>query len=421
MSLISDAAAGCDGGISGLPEPDASALAHSRRLIDLIDRRIDSDGPLDFAEFMQLALYSPGLGYYMAGAQKFGADGDFVTAPELGPLFGQCLAVQITEIIASGVEATVLEIGAGSGKMAASLLPELSRRLPSLSAPQYLILEPSAELQQRQRTYLDSVLDPDVFAQLAWLDALPSDFNGVIVANEVIDAMPVARFHKRESSQPGESLQQLAVDRKRDAESESSPRKPGYFLTPTQPQADLQAAISALEDSIGVLPAGYTSEINLLVAPWLRSLHRCMNHGVVLLIDYGYPEHEYYLSERVTGTLACFYQHRAHDEPLIYPGLQDITAHVDFTRVARAGCEAGFELLGYGSQAQFLLANDLSEMAAAMATTLNREADRISLNQSVKTLTLPGEMGERFQVMAFGRGYDRGLRGFRLHDLSHRL
>ena len=306
MSLISDADDGRDGGTSGLPEPDASALAHSTRLMDLIDRRIDSDGPLDFAEFMQLALYSPGLGYYMAGAQKFGADGDFVTAPELGPLFGQCLAVQITEIIASGVEATVLEIGAGSGKMAASLLPELSRRLPTVSAPQYLILEPSAELQQRQRAYLESVLDAEVFAQLAWLDALPSNFNGIIVANEVIDAMPVARFHKRDVSLSGESLQQLDVDRKRDEGSESSPQNPGYFLTPTQPQADLQAAVAALEDSIGALPADYASEINLLVEPWLRSLHRCMNHGVVLLIDYGYPEHEYYLSERVAGTLTCF-------------------------------------------------------------------------------------------------------------------
>ena len=421
MLYMSEATDGCDGRAEGLPTPDALALAHARRLMDLIDRHIDADGPLDFASFMQLALYAPGLGYYMAGAQKFGKAGDFITAPELGPLFGQSLAVQLTEIIANGVEATVLEVGAGSGALAASLLPEIARRLPTDSVPQYLILEPSAELQKRQQAHLKSTLDETIFGQLAWLDALPTDFNGVIIANEVIDAMPVTRFRTSESVQSNALLKQLAVDRKRDERVDPSPQNPGYFLTPVDASAELRSAVSTLEDSIGPLPAGYTSEINLLVEPWLRSLHACMNHGVVLLIDYGYPEREYYLPERDTGTLACYYQHRAHDEPLIYPGLQDITAHVDFSQVARAGHNAGFELLGYGSQAQFLLANDLSELAATAAETLNREVDLITLNKSIKTLTLPGEMGERFQVMAFGKGYDLGLRGFRSHDLSHRL
>ncbi len=410
-----------DGDTEGLPAPDALALAHSRRLMEQIDQRIDDGGPLDFASFMHLALYSPGLGYYMAGAQKFGRGGDFVTAPELGPLFGQSLAVQIAEIVTNGVEPTVLEIGGGSGTLAASLLPELAQRTPNASVVQYLILEPSAELQNRQKAHLKATLDKNVFGQLAWLDALPENFNGVIVANEVIDAMPVTRFRTSESVQSIALLKELAVDRQGDDQVDRSPENPGYCLTPVAAGADLRSAVSALEDSIGPLPAGYMSEINFQVEPWIHSLQACMDNGVVLLIDYGYPEREYYLAERVTGTLACYYQHRAHDEPLIYPGLQDITAHVDFTRVARAGRNAGFELLGYGSQAQFLLANELSELAAAVVRTLDSEVDRITLNKSVKMLTLPGEMGERFQVMALGKGYDHELRGFRSHDLSHRL
>jgi len=408
-------------GQPSLPTPDASALAHSTQLSTLIRQRIGQEGPIDFAEFMQMALYAPGLGYYMAGAQKFGAEGDFVTAPELGPLFGQALAVQIEEIVNTGVQARVLEIGAGSGKLAASLLPELARRLPNATRPEYWILEPSAELQQRQQVLLQASLDAETFAAVRWLDTLPIDFNGVVVANEVLDAMPVVRFQK------SQTLQQLAVglshvDEQNADSFQSNTLVTEYLWTPTKATSDVVAAVESLESSLGMsFEDGYLSEINLLVEPWISSLQACIDTGVVLLIDYGYPEHEYYLPERASGTLSCYYQHRAHDEPLIYPGLQDITAHVDFTRVARAAIESGFELLGYGSQAQFLLANELSELAAHAMSKLNREADRISLNQSVKTLTLPGEMGERFQVMALGKGYDRGLRGFSAADLSHRL
>ena len=175
----------------------------------------------------------------------------------------------------------MLEVGAGSGALAASLLPEIARRLPTESLPQYLIFEPSAELRKRQQTHLESTLDETVFGQLAWLDALPTDFNGVIIANEVIDAMPVTRFRTSESVQSNALLKQLAVDRKRDERVDHSPQNPGYFLTPVDASAELRSAVSTLEDSIGPLPAGYTSEINLLVEPWLRSLHACMNHGVV--------------------------------------------------------------------------------------------------------------------------------------------
>jgi len=408
------------GSATSLPIPDEIALAHSERLLDLISQRIDQDGPLDFADFMQLALYAPGLGYYMAGAQKFGVDGDFVTAPELGPLFGQALAVQLAELIANGVDARVLEIGAGSGKLAASLLPELDRRLAANSDTEYMILEPSAELRQRQQMHLQAALDAETFARLSWLESLPENFNGVIVANEVMDAMPVTRFQKSEQAAGG--LQQLAISRSNVDGENLSPLNPGFAWTPMPASDAMVTEVAALEESLGeALPSGYVSEINFLVEPWLGMLHASLGHGVVLLIDYGYPQSEYYLSERMTGTLNCYYQHRAHHDPLIYPGLQDITAHVDFTRVASAAIESGFELLGYGSQSQFLLANELTELAADTASTLDSEAQRVRLNQAVKTLTLPGEMGERFQVMALGKGYSQVLRGFHQHDLSHRL
>jgi len=363
-----------------LPSPDATALEHSERLVSQLDARL-ADGPLSFAEYMHCALYTPGLGYYMAGARKFGIRGDFVTAPEVSPLFGATLATQCQEIF-DVCDAQILELGAGSGRLAASLLDAL-QSVPEL---QYYILEPSAELRYRQRELLATTISADRLRRVHWIDTLPAQFNGMVLANEVMDALPVERFVV------ADVLQQMGVVR------------------------------AATEADLGYqFTAGYCSEISLLLSPWIQSLADCLARGVILLADYGYPRREYYLPERTSGTLTCYYQHHAHDDPYRYPGLQDITAHVDFTRVAETAIDAQLALLGYTSQASFLLALDLMSHADKALSHAAGDVDRLAITQAIKTLTLPGEMGERFQVMALGKGYDRPLRGFSHQDLSHRL
>lgn len=382
-----------------LPEPDEAASAHSIALRQLLSDRIDAaGGVISFADYMSQTLYEPGLGYYSAGAAKFGADGDFITAPEVSPLFGAALAGQITQILTQN-GGGVLELGAGSGKLAASILLENSADMPV----NYDILEPSAALIQRQKQYLQSRLSPGQFARIRWLDRLPAQFNGIILANEVMDALPVERFRI------GDTLEQLYV---------SSALNNVYAgATPA-----LIQAVSTLESDLGrSLETGYQSELSLLLQPWISSLANSLSQGVLLLIDYGYPRQEYYLEERIHGTLTCYYRHRAHDDPYWYPGLQDITAHVDFTAVAEAGCANNLNLLGYASQSAFLLDNHLLDLAEKAMAAQNSEADRIVIARAVKTLTLPGEMGERFQVIAFGKGYDHPLQGFASQDLTYRL
>jgi len=385
---------------SDLPEPDDIAIAHSSRLRLVIEQAIRSaGGAISFADYMNHALYEPGLGYYMAGAAKFGAEGDFITAPEVSPLFGQALAVQIAEVL-DDTSGSVLELGAGSGKLALSIVPEMAGR-QNFS---YFILEPSAELAQRQRQLLADSLSASDFSRVQWLDALPTGFNGVVLANEVMDALPVERF-----SITTDGLQQMCVT-----------QGFAWSLNPASPS--LCQKLTALEADLDYpLPMGYASEMGLLLAPWIKSVAAVLDRGVVLLIDYGYPRHEYYSLERDKGTLACFYRHRTHDDPLQLPGLQDITAHVDFTAVAEAAVSADLELLGYASQSAFLLDNNLLAIADARREALTHDIDQLSLANEIKTLTLPGEMGERFQVMALGCGYDRPLRGFRSQDLTYRL
>ncbi len=388
-----------------LPEPDEVSLAHSQRLRAVIEGKIAAaGGAISFADYMNNALYEPGLGYYMAGAAKFGSDGDFITAPEVSPLFGQSLAVQIDEVL-DVVGGSVLELGAGSGKLALSIVSALCSE-ETMNSPdfRYYILEPSAELVQRQRQLLESALHADVIARIEWLDRLPPCFQGVVVANEVMDALPVERFQTG-----SDVLQQLCV------------------LTDlsegVRPASDvLTKAVGAIEADLGQpMAPGYESEVCTLLEPWVRSLAGMLQEGVLLLIDYGYPRSEYYSAERMKGTLSCYYRHRMHDDPFFMPGLQDITAHVDFTAVVEAGVACELELLGYASQSAFLLDNNLLELADTVRVGMDREVDRISLARQIKMLTLPGEMGERFQVMALGKGYDRPLRGFRSQDLSYRL
>jgi len=388
-----------------LPEPDDVAMAHSQRLRAVIDARIKAaSGVISFSEYMNIALYEPGLGYYMAGAAKFGAQGDFITAPEASPLFGQALAMQIDEVL-DAVGGSVLELGAGSGKLAQSILGALcGGDFTHRAEFRYFILEPSAELAQRQQQLLDASLPADVVSRVEWLNALPENFQGVILANEVMDALPVERFH---SSSQG--LMQVCV---------------GADLTEQlRPASDaLTKAIAAIEVDLDMpMAEGYQSEVCTLLAPWVHSVAGALTQGALLLIDYGYPRSEYYSAERVTGTLSCYYRHRMHDDPFFMPGLQDITAHVDFTAVVEAAMACELELLGYASQAAFLLDNELLGLADTVRAGLESEMDRIALAQQIKVLTLPGEMGERFQVMALGKGYDRPLRGFRSQDLSYRL
>jgi len=392
---------------ASLPEPDDAAREHSHRLSDLLRGRV-ATRPMPFVDWMQAALYEPGLGYYMAGARKFGHGGDFITAPEVSPLYAGALAAQCRQVFDAerGVPRHVLELGSGSGALALGLL----EALPADELSHYAILELSPELQARQRITLVDALGESVLQRVSWLDALPERFDGVVIANEVVDALPVERFVKRGPA-PGDAWRvatTVGQGRFVDVQAE----------LPESLRVELARRETGLAEP---LPGGYASELNALAAPWLASLAAMLGRAVVLIIDYGYPRAELYSAERTRGTLACYYRHRAHDDPYRWPGLQDITAHVDFTALAEAGTGAGLSLLGYTAQAGFLLGNRLTELAEARMVHCVRETERIAIAQQVKTLTLPGEMGERFQVIAFGSDYDRALQGFAGHDLTHRL
>jgi len=387
--------------VRDLPAPSAEALAHSERLQALIRGEIDAaGGALGFDRFMELALYAPGLGYYSAGSRKFGEAGDFVTSPELSTLFSRCLARQCREVLDGLGGGEILEFGAGSGVMAADILAELSALecLPE----RYCILELSAELRARQQETIREKV-PQLAGRVEWLEGLPAaGFRGVVLANEVLDAMPAHRFRIA-----GGEPRELFVERQGE----------GFALREGEPGAELAAALSQLRQQ-AALGEGYESEINLRAADWVHSIGDFLGQGVALLIDYGFPRSEYYHPQRNRGTLMCHYRHRAHDDALILPGLQDITAHVDFTAVAEAALAAGLAVRGYTSQANFLVANGLTGLLAEAEGDVKRQ---LTLAAQVKRLTMPGEMGELFKVMALGRGWERPLQGFALRDERGRL
>ena len=387
-----------------LPEPDAQQSAHSARLRALIAEDIRrAGGAIPFSRYMELCLYAPGLGYYSAGATKFGAAGDFVTAPELGPLFAEVVAAAVAPVIAPLADATVLELGGGSGTFAEVAL----QRLDALGAvpARYAILEPSAELRERQRQRL-AALPARLAARVHWLDGpIETPWRGLLFANEVLDALPTTRFTLRD----GEVFEEgVTLDRD------------GALARTERPADPLVAgAVRHLERDLGQPFAdGYRSELLPQLPYWLRAVAGGLEHGLVLFVDYGYVRREFYLPERSDGTLVCHYRHRAHGDPLCLQGLQDLTAFVDFTALAEAGVAAGFDLAGYCSQAMFLLGNGLEQRVADAQALPDLERHR-RMNE-VRRLTLPGEMGERFQVMGLARGVDASAL-FPLGDQRHRL
>jgi SAM-dependent MidA family methyltransferase len=381
-----------------LPDPGIELKQLSQELREVILREIRAEGPIPFSRYMEMALYQPGLGYYSAGLHKLGESGDFITSPELGSLFAACLAQQLNEVARHLGEYDILEIGAGSGRLAADILQLLDS---TLQPRRYLILERSADLRKVQREHIRTSA-PQWLDRVVWLDRPPEEsWQGVILANEVIDALAVERFHATDSG-----VEQICVIESGDTFGWSNRPAP----------SNLEKAFDSLDVSF---QGGYQSELNLLLPEWLSTITRNMNRGLALFIDYGYPRSEYYLPERYDGTLICHYRHRAHDDVFFWPGLQDITAFVDFTALAEAADLSDLQLEGYTSQVMFLLGCGLEQ---ALVSQIECSSDGgIALNAQARQLTMPGMMGERFQVMGLGRKLGFTPAGFNLLDLSHRL
>ncbi|MEG3157821.1 class I SAM-dependent methyltransferase [Lysobacter zhanggongensis] len=395
-----------------LPVPDADAAAHSARLATLIREQIEAGGGVvPFSRFMELALYAPGLGYYSAGASKFGEAGDFVTAPELGPVFAACIAESLAPVLQQiGPQARLLELGGGTGAFAEVAL----KRLLELDAlpDRYAILEPSAELRQRQRDRLQQRLIPPVFELVEWLDApFADDWEGVLFANEVIDALPTPRFaiEGGGGGEAGEVYEEHVA-----LEDDALVR----VLRPAD--AFLTNAVRHIERRLERrFPSGYRSEVLPQLPYWIQAVAGGLQRGAMLFVDYGHPRAEYYEPGRDDGTLRAYYRHRMHADPLLWPGLQDITASVDFTALAEAGVAAGFDFAGYCNQASFLLGNGLAGVLQRIEA-IDDAVERQRRTNEVKRLTLPSEMGERFQVMGFEKDVEFGA-AFLAGDLSFRL
>jgi SAM-dependent MidA family methyltransferase len=389
-----------------LPEPSPELKSVSAELAGVIRAKIALNGPIPFSQYMEMALYEPGLGYYSAGLKKFGEGGDFVTAPLLGNVFARCLAKQIEQIANEFGEYEIVEAGAGNGMLAADLLRSLQNNHPPV---RYRILERSGHLRQVQKETLQQSV-PQWMDRISWLDRPPEkNWQGIFLANEVLDALVVERFCVED-----DGISQLQVTQGSD----------GFNWHKGPCPEKMRAQVNNLLEGLSQQPEpGYCSEINTALPGWLKTVTASMQKGVAMLIDYGYSRHHYYLPERRDGTLICHYQQRAHDDPFIWPGLVDISSSVDFTAVAEAADICGLEVSGYTTQAMFLLASGIEELLAEFESL--SEHERLEMNNQVRRLTLPGEMGERFQVMALCRGlpeeFCENLRGFSLRDLRHRL
>ena len=382
-------------------QPDAFASRHSVAVARYLRRQIeDAGGVLPFDQYMDMVLYAPGLGYYATGTRKFGQGGDFVTAPEIGPLFGRSLAREVGLVLETIDDACLLEFGAGSGALAQSLIEALSAdgRLPS----RYCILEISPDLRERQRQRLEPLAEHHGL-KIEWLEQLPDEpLQGVILANEVVDAFAVTRF---------------CVIQGRPWRAGISIDGDGFaweWIDDLDPDSGAAKIVQQYE-----LVEGFISEVCPRAQAWIHALGVSLQRGLALVIDYGFPAREYYLPERSQGTLRCHYQHRAHNDPLILPGIQDVTCQVNFSALAEAGRTAGFDVLGYTSQESYLLALGLLDLA----TPQPEDDENVMLSRAaeVKQLILPSQMGEAFKVMALGKNIEQALAGFKLRDRSSSL
>lgn len=385
---------------STLPTLTAAEAEHAQRVAAHVRAAIQAaGGAISFGEFMDLVLYAPGLGYYSAGARKLGAGGDFTTAPESSALFGRCVARQAQEVLRK-TGGDVLEFGAGSGALAMDVLRKLAEvdALPS----RYLILDVSADLRERQAQRLRE-LPENLRERVQWIDRLPEAFTGVMLANEVLDALPCERFVVRAGG-----VHSLGVCTTAD----------GFAAIDLAPSSALADAVVAIEAS-GDQPfeVGYTSEVNLRVRPWIASLAASLTRGAILAFDYGLPRAQLYHPDRSSGTLRCHFRQLAHDDPFVHVGLQDITAWVDFTAVAEAAVDVELEVSGFTTQAGFLLGLGIE----ADVASADGDRERIRLAGEARRLLLPGEMGEVFKAIALTRDCDESLSGFRLQDLRRQL
>jgi len=374
-------------------------------LLGLVIQSIEANnGSISFSNFMQSALYEPRLGYYQNNLKTFGEKGDFVTAPELGRLFAACLANSLVDYIQNAQDAKILEIGAGSGQLALNLLLALAK--DSALPEQYLVLEPSAALQFQQKELLAKNL-PQYFSKITWLSDLPSSFDGVIIANEVIDAIPFDRVIKQQDG--WYQLQVSSLD--------------GDFVERKGATISNQWLPDALSKDNN-FPVGYQAEIRSMTQGWINALYHSMNSGAVILIDYGYPQAELYHPQRAAGSLKCFINHHQHDDPFQYIGVQDITAHVDFSHVAHSAHEAGFDISGFTTQAGFLLENgitDIGERKNKRASSGPPNTNDYSLSREIQQLLMPGQMGEVIKVMLLEKEPVSSIKGFSLQDHLHRL
>ena len=382
-----------------LPEPDAAAREHSARVLDAVRREImDAGGWIPFARYMQQVLYAPGLGYYVAGARKFGAAGDFVTAPEMTPLFAQALARDVAAVLAASADRAIVELGAGSGALAGELLNALARAdaLPS----RYRILEVSPELRGRQRAAI-AQRAPMQLARVDWIAAVPPAVDGAVLMNEVLDAIPPHLVTRRD----GVLLERGVA------------WSNGGLVWEDRPLADARLRALAAER---FPPQGdYTSELNPAAEALVKTLAQRMTGGALVIIDYGFPQREYYLAERREGTLMAHYRHRAHADPFLWPGLTDLTAHVDFTAMALAGERGGLTVAGYTSLAAFLLGSGILERLAETGEPTS--AGYLREAAAVQKLLSPAEMGELFKVLALAKSDGVVWAGFMAGDRTHRL
>ena len=384
-----------------LPAPDNIAQQHSDQLLTLIKDKIAiAGGKISFAQYMNLCLYTPGLGYYSAGSHKLGTGGDFITAPEISSLFSQTLAHHIRDVFSQLEQPNLIEFGAGSGKMAVDILLELEQ-LNSLPA-NYFIIEASADLRHRQQQQIDINI-PHLSHLVQWLDQLPNHFIGVVLANEVCDAMPVHRLHFSNNRVQEQYVNINSTGDLQWCDSE--------LLV-----AELIERAKKIQRHIG--QQDYVTEVNLQAEAWLNSVADSLDQGAVFIIDYGYPNTSYYHQERSTGTLMCYYQHQGHDNPFIFPGLQDITAHVDFTALAEAAHNHNLDVAGFQTQADFLISGGITELVSTNAAD---ELKQLQQTTEIKRLTLPSEMGEIFKVLTLTQNLEQLLPRIQLRDQRHRL